>query len=635
MEDIKNQWDKLQANAPKQPKSKPSPEQLSLLQEHKKCIKTFLDSLTEEQRILLKQGTKQEESTAPKHEAIKKKKKKQSKEPTTATLQITPKKHPVSLGWDDSDSKQTFEYVIPFYSHKNRSTVQEEEDESLYNGFDRRMCSNLYLPPPPGNKNEKGLQVPKLLDPKDGKTNLMRWDFLSATSSSPTNPLSSEHYFQAAKCQYEYDAKFIMSHLNSLQAAEYGQSRMYLTSDQKEQLVQLGADPINDFKKIVSYNSRGKKLSNNGKLLSSSEAENVSEASPVWVRGSNRLLPRRDDWEDVKAFVMLHIVRHKFGGSKSVQALLSLPSIPLFVEHTKNDSTWGDGCDGSGSNFLGKAITQVLLELSGNAKPALYSKKKNSNNTNLDNLRRPNNELVDYSYPQITLPSSSSSNAQKGLSTPHNIDYLCILDFEATCNDAKPAPKPQEIIEFPTLLLNTQTGNVEQEFHFYIRPDVHPTLSEFCTDLTGITQDVVNSGVTLKEALYEQQRWFSKSNLVPYTPQLSKLKTAEEKMKNDTNSSKSFLFVTCGDWDLKSCLPRQLSYHNQRVPHAYKRWINVKHAFRDFYKIKPNGMTHMLRLLDMELIGRHHSGIDDCRNIGRICSRMLKDGWRPKQTNDI
>ena len=34
-----------------------------------------------------------------------------------------------------------------------------------------------------------------------------------------------------------------------------------------------------------------------------------------------------------------------------------------------------------------------------------------------------------------------------------------------------------------------------------------------------------------------------------------------------------------------------------------------------------------LNILDLELEGRHHSGIDDCKNIARICTKMLEDGW--------
>mmetsp|Transcript_35761 Transcript_35761/g.52413 ORF Transcript_35761/g.52413 Transcript_35761/m.52413 type:complete len:181 (+) Transcript_35761:81-623(+) len=60
MEQIKNQWEQLQAGKPEQPTSKPSAKQLALLQEHKKRVKTFLGSLTKEERILLEQETDQD-----------------------------------------------------------------------------------------------------------------------------------------------------------------------------------------------------------------------------------------------------------------------------------------------------------------------------------------------------------------------------------------------------------------------------------------------------------------------------------------------------------------------------------------------------------------------------------------------
>lgn len=43
-------------------------------------------------------------------------------------------------------------------------------------------------------------------------------------------------------------------------------------------------------------------------------------------------------------------------------------------------------------------------------------------------------------------------------------------------------------VEFPAVLLNTSTGEVESEFHTYVQPQERPILSEFCTELTGITQ---------------------------------------------------------------------------------------------------------------------------------------------------
>jgi len=72
--------------------------------------------------------------------------------------------------------------------------------------------------------------------------------------------------------------------------------------------------------------------------------------------------------------------------------------------------------------------------------------------------------------------------------TPLNrLKYLLILDFEATCGDSVPSDQ-HEIIEFPTLLYNLRQKEIQATFHEYVRPVQNPILSEFCTELTGITQ---------------------------------------------------------------------------------------------------------------------------------------------------
>jgi len=65
------------------------------------------------------------------------------------------------------------------------------------------------------------------------------------------------------------------------------------------------------------------------------------------------------------------------------------------------------------------------------------------------------------------------------------------------------------------------------------------------------------------------------------------------------------------------------------MPSIFKLWLNVKREFQNFYGVKTGGMAAMLRQLGIALEGRHHSGIDDCRNTARICQRMLSDGWVP------
>lgn len=46
-------------------------------------------------------------------------------------------------------------------------------------------------------------------------------------------------------------------------------------------------------------------------------------------------------------------------------------------------------------------------------------------------------------------------------------DYFLVLDFEATCDDQTKI-KNQEIIEFPTVLINAKTLTKETEFHQYV-----------------------------------------------------------------------------------------------------------------------------------------------------------------------
>ena len=58
-------------------------------------------------------------------------------------------------------------------------------------------------------------------------------------------------------------------------------------------------------------------------------------------------------------------------------------------------------------------------------------------------------------------------------------------------------PSP-EVIEFPAVLYDAKNRTVPDDplsvFHGYVMPTEEPILSKFCTELTGINQDQVNSG---------------------------------------------------------------------------------------------------------------------------------------------
>ncbi|XP_066125481.1 ERI1 exoribonuclease 3 isoform X2 [Saccopteryx bilineata] len=115
---------------------------------------------------------------------------------------------------------------------------------------------------------------------------------------------------------------------------------------------------------------------------------------------------------------------------------------------------------------------------------------------------------------------------------PQRYHYFLVLDFEATCD--KPQIHPQEIIEFPILKLNGRTMEIESTFHMYVQPVVHPQLTPFCTELTGIIQAMVDGQPSLQQVLERVDEWMAKEGLL------------------DPNVKS--IFVTCGDWDLKVML---------------------------------------------------------------------------------
>ena len=93
-------------------------------------------------------------------------------------------------------------------------------------------------------------------------------------------------------------------------------------------------------------------------------------------------------------------------------------------------------------------------------------------------------------YKGQTMSLFRSIPAAAAAVTRMRLRYLLILDFEATCDDLQSTPprNEMEIIELPTILYDIEKDQVKAIFHEYVRPVRHPTLTKFCTDLTGIEQ---------------------------------------------------------------------------------------------------------------------------------------------------
>ena len=118
-----------------------------------------------------------------------------------------------------------------------------------------------------------------------------------------------------------------------------------------------------------------------------------------------------------------------------------------------------------------------------------------------------------------------------------SFDLICVLDFEATCDtEGRMRRMDMEIIEFPSVLIDSSTMEVVDEFQRFVTP-LKYGVSPFCTELTGITQQTIDeNGRPFLEVLQEHQEW----------------------LRSHTGSTKSVIVLTCGDWDLKTMLPIQV-----------------------------------------------------------------------------
>ncbi|NXC15884.1 ERI2 exoribonuclease, partial [Corythaeola cristata] len=206
--------------------------------------------------------------------------------------------------------------------------------------------------------------------------------------------------------------------------------------------------------------------------------------------------------------------------------------------------------------------------------------------------------------------------------------YLIVIDFEATCwRDAR--RRGPEIIEFPAVLLNTATGEIESEFHTYVQPQEHPILSEFCTELTGITQDQVDEGVPLNICLSQFLKWIQKIQ------KEKKIIFSSDIPSCSTSEAKPCTFVTWTDWDLGVCLQYECKRKQLRKPDILNSWIDLKATYRTFYNRKPNGLSGALQDLGIAFAGREHSGLDDSRNTARLAWRLICDGCVLRVTKSL
>jgi len=77
--------------------------------------------------------------------------------------------------------------------------------------------------------------------------------------------------------------------------------------------------------------------------------------------------------------------------------------------------------------------------------------------------------------------------------------------------------------------------------------------------------------------------------------------------------------------NLKKVVPK----HDVLKSLKFDNWLATWDNQKTIKKAKDNGkgMAQMLECLGLELTGKHHSGIDDTRNIAKVCQKVIEHGF--------
>lgn len=189
-----------------------------------------------------------------------------------------------------------------------------------------------------------------------------------------------------------------------------------------------------------------------------------------------------------------------------------------------------------------------------------------------------------------------------------------VVDVEATCwAEQAPPGMTSEIIEIGLAVLDldpdpgadtdadagSAVGGVRVSRHRILVRPARSTVSAFCTELTGLTQAEVETGVSFAEACTVLAR---------------------------DHAAGTRPWASWGDYDRKQ-FTRQCQAANTPYPFG-ARHVNAKAAFTSAHALaKRPGMAQALEIAGLPLEGRHHSGVDDAWNIAAlILATVRRDG---------
>jgi inhibitor of KinA sporulation pathway (predicted exonuclease) len=177
------------------------------------------------------------------------------------------------------------------------------------------------------------------------------------------------------------------------------------------------------------------------------------------------------------------------------------------------------------------------------------------------------------------------------------LEIVNVIDIESTCWQGEPPPgQVSEIIEVGVCALRVASLETLSEHAILVRPAVS-TVSPFCTELTTITQAMLDEGG------------------VSFAEVCERLRTEHR--------SRERVWASYGDYDRRMF---EQQCRRTGVPYPFgTRHLNVKTLAGLALGLEQEvGMDAMLERLGLPLLGTHHRAGDDAGNIARILRAVLQ-----------
>jgi inhibitor of KinA sporulation pathway (predicted exonuclease) len=172
---------------------------------------------------------------------------------------------------------------------------------------------------------------------------------------------------------------------------------------------------------------------------------------------------------------------------------------------------------------------------------------------------------------------------------------LIVLDLEATCWAEPNILFKSEIIEIGAVKVDLKTNQIVDTFDALIRPTINPELSDYCTNLTGISTDMVRGSEYFWQVYPKFVRW--------------------------AGSKQKGLIGAWGDYD-KRALERDVNSHNLDWE-LTERYLNISH----FYLLKKGGKKRGLLKAATEsgitFDGPQHRALSDALVAAKIFLTLL------------